>query len=321
MYDAIIVGARCAGSALGMLLARKGYRALLVDRDTFPSDMPMSTQFIHQRGVACLSRWGLREQIIATDSPPVSHFDLDLGPFTLSGTAPPVDGESCAFAPRRLLLDDLLVRAAVRSGAELREGCRVEHLLFQDGQVTGVQAATPRGTQFSESARLVIGADGPTSRVASEVQAEEYHTQPALQGTAWILWSGVPLAGVELHLRDFEAIYAYPTSGGTLIGANWSIDRFRAARRDLAASYFDLLHRTAPQLAERVAHASRADEKMSLGATRNFLRTAHGPGWALLGDAHYKKDPCTAQGITDAFTPACPVISWPYAYPWCQSPR
>jgi 2-polyprenyl-6-methoxyphenol hydroxylase-like FAD-dependent oxidoreductase len=264
----------------------------------------MSSHFVHQRGVACLTRWGLREQIVATQSPPVSQIAIDVGPFTLTGTAPPVDGESYAFAPRRLLLDDLLVRAAIASGAELRAGCPVEHLLFQDGQVMGVQATTRHGTTFSESARLVVGADGPASRVAVEVQAAEHEAQPARQGTAWRYWHDVPLTGAEIYLRDFEGVYAFPSSGGTVVGANWSIDRFHTARRDLDASYAALLHRVAPHLAERVAHARRADERLYMGSTRNFFRTAHGPGWVLLGDAHYKKDFCTAQGITDAFCDA-----------------
>ena len=165
----------------------------------------------------------------------------------------------------------------------------------------GVQAATPHGTTFSESARLVVGADGPASRVAAEVQAEEYHAQPAQQGTAWIYWHDVPLTGAEIYLRAFEGIYAFPSSGGIVVGANWAIERFRALRRDLETSYFALLRRVAPRLAEYVMHASRADERFYLGATRNFFRTAQCPGWVLLGDAHYKKDPCTAQGITDAF--------------------
>jgi 2-polyprenyl-6-methoxyphenol hydroxylase-like FAD-dependent oxidoreductase len=305
MYDAIIVGARCAGSAIAMLLAQRGYRVLLIDRQTFPSDMTMSTHFIHQRGVACLSRWGLRDQILATESRPVSRFKIDMGPFTLSGSAPPVDGETSAFAPRRLLLDEILVGAAVSSGAELREGCRVETLLTEGGSVAGVKGVTPSGSAFSEKARIVVGADGPSSRVAAKVQASEYNSKPALQGTAWIYWSDVPLEAIELHLREFEAIYAFPSSdGSTLIGANWSIERFRTARRDIETSYFDLLRRAAPELAERVTHAKRADEKMYLGSTRNFFRKACGPGWVLLGDAHYKKDPCTAQGITDAFCDA-----------------
>lgn len=305
MHDAVIVGARCAGSAIAMLLARRGYRVLLIDRQTFPSDMTMSTHFIHQRGVACLSRWGLRDQILATGSRPVSRFKIDMGPFTLSGSAPPVDEETSGFAPRRLLLDEILVRAAVSSGAELREGCRVETLLTEDGRVAGVKGVTPSGSAFSEKARIVVGADGPTSRVAAEVQASEYNSKPALQGTAWIYWNDVPLEAIELHLREYEAIYAFPSSDrSTLIGANWSIDRFRTARREIETSYFDLLRRAAPELAERVMHAKRADEKMYLGSTRNFFRKASGPGWVLLGDAHYKKDPCTAQGITDAFCDA-----------------
>lgn len=305
MHDAIIVGARCAGSAIAMLLARRGYRVLLIDRQSFPSEMPMSTHFIHQRGVACLSRWGLRDQILATESHPVERFEIDMGPFTLSGSAPPVDGETSAFAPRRRLLDEILVRAAVSSGADLREGCRVETLVTEDGRVAGVKGVTSNGGAFSEKALIVVGADGPSSRVAAEVHAIEYNSKPALQGTAWTYWNGVPLKTIELHLREYAAVYAFPSSNhSTLIGANWSMERFRTARRDIETSYFDLLREAAPELAERVTHANRADEKMYLGSTRNFFRKACGPGWVLLGDAHYKKDPCTAQGITDAFCDA-----------------
>lgn len=305
MYDVIIVGARCAGSALALLLARRDRRVLLVDRDTFPSDMSMSTHLIHQRGVACLDRWGLRDRVLATESPPILRGDIDFGPLTLSGCPPPVDGEAYGLAPRRILLDEILVRGAVAGGAELREGCRVEKLLTDNGRVTGVRGSTSSGAVFCERARLVVGADGPGSRVAAEVKSPKYNTKPALQGTAWLYWSDVPLDGLELHLREHEAVYAFPSSNrSTLIGANWSMDRFRANRRNIETSYFDLLRRAAPGLAERVADAERADDRLYVGSTPNFFRKACGPGWALLGDAHYKKDPCTAQGICDAFCDA-----------------
>lgn len=266
MHDAIVVGARCAGSAIAMLLARRGYGVLVIDRDTFPSDMTMSTHFVHQRGVACLARWSLRDQVVATKSHPVTRFEID---------------------------------------ADLRDGCRVEALLTDDGRVAGVKAVTPTGRTFLERARIVVGADGPSSRVAAEVRALEYNSKPALQGTAWIYWDDVPLERLELHLREYEAIYAFPSSNhSTLIGANWSIDRFRTARRNIETSYFDTLRRAAPELAEAAVRAKRADEKIYLGSTRNFFRKACGPGWVLLGDAHYKKDPCTAQGITDSFCDA-----------------
>ena len=305
MHDAIVVGARCAGSAIAMLLARRGYKVLLIDRATFPSDMPMSTHFIHQRGIACLARWGLRDQIVATKSHPVTRVELEIGPFALSGTAPPVDGETSAFAPRRMLLDEILVRAATNSGAELREGCRVTKLLNEDGRVTGVKGVTRTGTTFSEKARIIVGADGPSSRVAADVEAAEYNVKPVLEGTAWAYWNDLPLEHLEFHVHEYEGIYAFPSSNGcTLIGANWSIDRFRAARRNIENSYFDLLSRATPELAARAAEARRADEKIHLGSTRNFFRKACGPGWILLGDAHYKKDPCTAQGISDTFCDA-----------------
>ena len=85
MYDAIVVGARCAGSPTAMLLARKGYRVLLVDRASFPSDT-LSTHYIHQAGVSRLKRWGLLEQVAAT-CPAISRQVLDVGPFALAGHA------------------------------------------------------------------------------------------------------------------------------------------------------------------------------------------------------------------------------------------
>jgi flavin-dependent dehydrogenase len=192
---------------------------------------------------------------------------------------------------------------AVRSGAELREGCRVTGLVIDDGRVAGVKAVTPGGEPFFE--RAAIGADGPSSRVATAVRATKYASTPALQGTAWNYWDDVPLDHFELHLRDSEAVHAFPSShDSTLIGVNWSIDRFRAARADIGASYFDVLRRAAPELAERAASAARADDDIHLGSTRSFFRKACGSGWVLLGDAHYEKDPCTAQGITDAFCDA-----------------
>ena len=68
-YDAIVVGARCAGSPTAMLLARKGHRVLLVDRATFPSDT-VSTQIVWPHGAECLDRWGLLDRLAATNCPP-----------------------------------------------------------------------------------------------------------------------------------------------------------------------------------------------------------------------------------------------------------
>ncbi len=138
MYDVIVVGARCAGSPTAMLLARAGYRVLLVDRASFPSDT-LSGHYIHQPGVASLARWGLLEQVAGSNCPPIKRALFDLGPFTLTGSPPPLDGIDAAYAPRRTVLDTILVEAAVEAGVELRERFATSELLFDGSRVIGIR--------------------------------------------------------------------------------------------------------------------------------------------------------------------------------------
>src|SRR5947209_7203274 len=179
-YDAIVVGARCAGSPTAMLLARQGYRVLLVDRATFPSDT-LSTHAIHAPGVAALRRWGLLDAVTATGCPPLSTYLFDFGFFTIIGTPPPVDGIAVGYAPRRYLLDTILVEAAAASGVEVRERFSVHELLVDDGVVTGIRGSGPDGLEVTERARVVVGADGRNSRVARAVSPAEYLDKPRAQ--------------------------------------------------------------------------------------------------------------------------------------------
>jgi flavin-dependent dehydrogenase len=142
MYDTIVVGARCAGSPLAMLLARKGYRVLLVDKATFPSDT-ISTHTLTQSGVIQLQRWGLLDRLAATDTPPIHALTLDTGALVLRGT--PAGHVAPDYAPRRYVLDSLLLDAAVEAGAEVRLGFRVQELVWEGNQVVGVRPRTPVG--------------------------------------------------------------------------------------------------------------------------------------------------------------------------------
>ena len=302
VYDAIIVGARCAGSPTAMLLARMGLRVLLLDRATFPSDT-LSTHIVHPLGVAALSRWGLLDRLAATGCPPIDVYAYDFGPFTIAG-APGTADFPVAYCPRRTVLDKLLVDAAGQAGAQVREGFTVEEILIEDGRVVGIRGHSKGGDSVTERARIVIGADGRNSRVAAAVRPEQYNEKPPLLAAYYTYWSGLPMRGrFETYIRPHRGFAAAPTHDGlTLIVAGWPHGELEANKSDIEGNFLRTLA-LAPEFAERVGRARR--EARFLGAAvPNYLRKPFGPGWALVGDAGYNKDPITAQGITDAFRDA-----------------
>jgi len=303
MYDAIVVGARCAGSPTAMLLARKGYKVLLLDKARFPSDT-LSVHYIHQAGVASLKRWGLLERVAATNCPPSTWQRIDFGPFALAGAAPPIDGVADAYAPRRTVLDHILVEEAVAAGAELRERFTVKELVFEDGRVAGVRGSAAGGEVVTERARIVIGADGLHSSVARMAQAPAYHEHPTLTCAYYAYWSGVPLPSTELYLRPERSIIAGATNDGqVMVIIYWPRAMFHEVRSDIEGHFMQALE-LAPEFAERLRDGQRVERFRGTGDLPNFYRKPHGPGWALVGDAGYHKDPITAQGITDAFRDA-----------------
>jgi 2-polyprenyl-6-methoxyphenol hydroxylase-like FAD-dependent oxidoreductase len=297
-YDAIVVGARCAGAPTAMLLARAGRRVLLVDRARFPSDT-LSTHYIHQSGIAALKRWGLLDRVVAAGAPPIRGYTLDLGPFALQGTPPPLDGVADAYSLRRTELDSLLVEAAAEAGAEVRQGFPVDELLFEDGRVAGVHS---RGK--TERAKIVIGADGLGSIVARNVDAPVYGDQGTLTCTYYTYWSGVEMDGAELYVRPGNMIVAAPTNDGQVVTVVfWPNAEFRSVRADVEGRFMAALA-LAPSLAARVANGERADRFRGTARLPNHYRRPYGEGWALVGDAGYFKDPILALGISDAFRDA-----------------
>src|SRR4030095_2455553 len=137
MYDVIVIGARCAGSPTAMLLARRGYKVLLVDRATFPSDVPHG-HFIHKHGPKRLARWGLLDRIVATNCPPITSMTLDVGDFALTGRDIIDHGVPVGYCPRHSLRDKVLVAAAVDPGVEFRDGTVVDDFTTDGDQITGV---------------------------------------------------------------------------------------------------------------------------------------------------------------------------------------
>ena len=301
-YDAIIVGARCAGAPTAMLLARNGYRVLVVDRASFPSDT-ISTHMIHAPGVAALKRWGVLDKVIASGCPPVESYSFDFGPFAIKGTPRPSDGISAGYAPRRTILDKILVDAAVQAGAEVRERFTVDEIVVEDGVVVGIRGHDEGGSSVVERARVVIAADGRNSQLAKAVQPLQYNEKPMLQWSFYTYWSGLPVDGFEIFIRPDRGWAAVGTNDGlTMLVVGWPYAESSAYKADVEANYLKTLE-LAPEFAGRVRGAKR-EERFYGGSVPNFFRKPYGPGWVLIGDAGYNKDPITAQGIPDAFSDA-----------------
>jgi flavin-dependent dehydrogenase len=283
-----------------MLLARKGYRVLLTDKATFPSDI-MSTHFIHPRGVAQLKRWGLLERVIASNCPPVTKGSFDLGTFTLVGETLPIGDVAAGYVPRRKILDKILVDAAVQAGAELRENFCIRELLTEGDRVVGIRGQSAGGAPVTEKATLVVGADGMRSLVAQQVQAPVYNTVPSLTCGYYAYWSGVPVEGVELYPRDRCTLITFPTNDHlACVIVVRSHDQFQTIRTNVAEQYMKTLQ-LAPSLAQRVQNGRQEERLVGTADLPNFFRKPYGPGWALVGDAGYHKDPILGHGISDAF--------------------
>jgi flavin-dependent dehydrogenase len=301
-FDAIVVGARCAGSPTAMLLARAGYRVLAVDRASFPSDT-VSTHIVHPPGVGSLATWGLLDRLTTTGCPPIHTYTFDFGPFTLSG-APGTKENPVTYCPRRTILDKLLVGAASEAGAEIREGFSVEEILIEDGRVVGIKGRSKRGGPITERARVVVGADGRHSFVAQAVLPEEYNAKPPLLAGYYSYWSGLPMDGrFEQYIRERRGYAATPTHGDlTMVIVAWPYAEFADNRKDIEGNYLKTID-MAPAFAARL-HDAKREAPFAGAAVPNYFRKPYGPGWALVGDAGYNRDFVTGQGIQDAFRDA-----------------
>ena len=303
MYDAIVVGARCAGSPTAMLLARKGYRVLLLERAAFPSDS-IRNHFIQHSGIVQLHRWGLLPTVIASNCPPIRTFTTDFGDFPLCEPIEQGDGVDATYAPRRIVLDKILVDAAVTAGAKLRERFTVHELLWDNDRVVGIRGRASGGAMVDEYARVVIGADGAHSIVAKAVQAARYNEHPALTYSYYSYFCDVPMAGIEVWTRPARAHINFPTNDSlTCVAMQAPVAGFHGFRSDIEGNFYKALD-DVPELAERVRAGSRAERWYGTADLDNFFRPPYGFGWALVGDAGFHKDPILAQGISDAFRDA-----------------
>ena len=304
MYDAIVVGARCAGASTAMLLARQGWRVLLADKDVFPSDR-LSSHFIHPPGIVQLRDWGLLDAVAASGCPAMEQMTLDFGAFALHGRPVPLDGVRAHYAPRRILLDELLVRTAAAAGAELQEALRVRELVWDDGRVAGIRATDRSGASIEARASVVIGADGQHSTVARAVQAPIQHAHPRLTCAYYGYWHDIEPRGIALYARPGGMVAEFQTNDeATVVYVAWPQARFSEVRSEVEKAFLRQVDCIAPELAARLQRGVRREPIRGSGSLDNVMRTSAGRGWALAGDAAAHKDPYLASGISDALRDA-----------------
>jgi 2-polyprenyl-6-methoxyphenol hydroxylase-like FAD-dependent oxidoreductase len=305
-FDAVIVGARCAGAATALLLARGGARVLVVDRAVEGSDTT-STHALMRGAVLQLHRWGVLPAIVDAGTPAVRSTTFSYRDQDITVAIEPKFDVNALYAPRRTLLDRILVKAAVESGADVRYGVRVDDLTrSRDGRVTGI-AALSNGIRQRVEADLVIGADGLYSTVAQAVGADDVVAGHHSTASLYSYWEDLAVDGYYWRFVNGVSLGAIPTNhGATGLFVSVPSDRFRAEvhENDSTTLYRRLIREASPEFDARLASARQVEGVRGFGGHRGFIKRAAGPGWALVGDAAYFKDPLTAHGITDALRDA-----------------
>jgi flavin-dependent dehydrogenase len=307
-HDVVIVGARVAGSATAMLLARLGHDVVVVDQASLPSDT-VSTHSIARSGVVQLRRWGLLDEVLDSGAPAIRQVTFNAGGESVRRTIKHKAGVDLVVAPRRYVLDTILAAAAERAGAQVRSGVTVTGVRRDGrGRVVGVDGHDRAGAPVELDARWVVGADGLGSRVARSVGAAINEARPAGGAAQYAYYTGIPWSGIEFFVAERSFAGVFPTHHGQacIWVCNPAADAkaVRRRTRSRVEAFDQLLQRSAPPLAERLRHARRTSPVHGMLRQPNQLRQAFGPGWALVGDAGYHRDAVTAYGISDAFRDA-----------------
>ena len=305
-YDAIIIGARCAGAATAMLLARGGKRVLLVDRQR-PGTDTMSTHALMRGAVIQLDRWGLLGAVLAAGTPEVTSTRFTYGDERIDVAIRPSHGTRGLVAPRRYLLDRLLAEAAEAAGAHvLYDASFVDVLRDDQGRVVGAVVDGP-GRRLHVRADLVIGADGRRSTVARRVAAETKTRARNAAGSVYAYFVGLPDEGYRWFYREGIGAGAIPTNEGAhcvFVSAAPAEVRSLIRQEGHLRALHHLAASTSPSLSEELRAGAPVSEPIVFAGEPGFIKQSSGPGWALVGDAGYFKDPLTAHGITDAFRDA-----------------
>lgn len=304
-FDVVIAGGRCAGAATAMLIARAGGKVLVLDKGDYGTDT-LSTHALMRGGVVQLHRWGVLPAIIDAGTPPIRSTTFEYEGLRITIPIESKFGVDALYAPRRALLDRLLANAAYDAGAELEYRCDVQEVLFDaQDRACGVVVLKDGRTERI-AADLIIGADGRHSTIARRVGAATLREARHSTGVLYTYWLGLDSDAYLWGYQKDASIGLIPTNdGAACVFVAVPFARFREEPGAPAPAAYRRFIRTAfPALDLRLREARPIEPVRGFAGQHGFIRQGSGPGWALVGDAGYFKDPITAHGITDALRDA-----------------
>jgi 2-polyprenyl-6-methoxyphenol hydroxylase-like FAD-dependent oxidoreductase len=302
-FDVVVVGARCAGSTLGALLARDGLRVAVLDQAAVIRST-LSSNILQADSLAFLEQLGVTDRLKAAGATTMSHVDMRLEDFRCVTAFPQAPGDvGGAACIRREVLDPVLVEAAEAAGADVRLGVKVVGLVREQGRVVGVRTVAD-GVESELRARLVVGADGRNSKVAEVCGARQYAIEPGERSYYWTYFEGADLGSSPtfvFHRWGDRHMLGGPADNGLyIVGVSPQRHERDSFRDDLDASVRGHVANCEP-IADALKDARRATRIFGIRRFHGYFREAAGPGWVLLGDAGHFKDPAGGRGIGDAF--------------------
>lgn len=302
--DVLVVGARCAGAATALLMARFGLDVIVVDRARYGSDT-LSTHALMRAGVTQLARWGLLEAVQDSGAPAIRRMRFVYDGEVVDVPVRPSMHINALYAPRRTVLDPILVQGAEAEGARFMFSTRVDALTRdRTGRVVGA-LVSHQGRKSRIAARLVVGADGVDSTVAEHVGARVIHSGEHAAAGVYGYFTGLPDPPcLQWCAVEGYSVGALPTNDATCVFASVPEREYRRSRAPARTLLVRSVHKAAPHLALALEHATQIGALRRAAPCRGFMKECFGPGWALVGDAGYYKDPITAHGISDALRDA-----------------
>lgn len=305
-YDFVVVGARCAGASVAMLLARAGAKVLVIDRQEYGSDR-LSTHALMRGAVMQLKHWGVLETLIEQGTPKITRTVFHYGAESIPVAIKPEWGVDWLIAPRRTVLDRVLVDAARSAGAEFRFGMVLtDFVRAKSGRICGIQARDSNGDVIEIQTDMVIGADGRQSQVARLAEAQVYRQARNSTGVVFGYFDDFVIDGFQWYFGKNTAAGAIPTNDGqTCVFVSAAASEYaNIFQESQSAGFRTLAEANSKSLAARLDQASLAGKLRGFIGCPGYFRQSYGDGWALVGDAGYFKDPMTAHGITDALRDA-----------------